>query len=300
MLHRYHAFGLHIASEIEIPRLPAWDGDGSPLDLLVRCGSVPPDLDNVQQRGAVYQIAPGRFLLDIERVARYLVSGGCEILLEPYPEADDKDVRLFLLGSAMGALLHQRGVWPLHGSAVADEHGAAIFLGASGSGKSTLAGAFQQRGLRVLSDDICAITANPAGRIQVSAAYPRISLWPDSVEKLGSDARQLQQTHTLQEKYDFPLKEFESHPAPVAAVYVLSAAAQPSIRLTPLTGFDKVRELTANTYRLHFLTGMQLEQQHFLQAQALAQQARVVRVARPHQPFLLDELADLIEKDFCP
>jgi hypothetical protein len=300
VLHRYHAFGLHITSEIEIPRLPAWDGDGSPPDLVVRCGSVPSELEDVQQRGAVYQIAHGQFLLDIERVARYLVSGGCEILLERYSQADDKDVRLFLLGSAMGALLHQRGVWPLHGSAVAHEHGAAIFLGASGSGKSTLAGAFQQRGLRVLSDDICAITANPSGRMQVSAAYPRISLWPDSVEKLGGDAQHLQQTHTFQEKYDFPLQDFSGNPAAVIAIYSLYTDDQPGIRLTPLTGFDKVRELTANTYRLHFLTGMQLEQQHFLQAQALAQQARVVRVARPRQPFLLEELADLIERDFCP
>jgi hypothetical protein len=298
VLHRYHAFGLQITSEIDMPRLPAWDGDDLPPDLCVRCGPVPAGLEDVQQRGAAYQIAPGRFLLDIAGVARYLVSAGHEIVVERYPGADDRDVQLFLLGSAMGALLHQRGAWPLHGSAVASERGAAIFLGASGSGKSTLAGAFQQRGFRVLSDDICAITASPSGRIQVSAAYPRISLWSDSVEKLGSEARQLRQTHSLQEKYDFPLKEFECRPALVAAVYVLSVANQAGIHLTPLTGFDKVRELTANTYRLHFLAGMQLEQQHFLQAQALARQARLARVMRPTQPFLLDELADLIMRDF--
>jgi hypothetical protein len=42
---------------------------------------------------------------------------------------------------------------------------------------------------------------------------------------------------------------------------------------------------------------MGLEQQHFQQAQALARQARLLRVTYPRQPFLLDELADLIERD---
>jgi hypothetical protein len=65
-----------------------------------------------------------------------------------------------------------------------------------------------------------------------------------------------------------------------------------------LKGFDKIQELTTNTYRLPFLTSMQLTNQHFQQAQALARQARVVRITRPPQPFLLDELADMIERDF--
>jgi hypothetical protein len=298
MPHRYDAFGLHITSEIECPRLVDCEDEVLSPDVVIRCGPVPPALEGVQQSGSVYQISPGRFLLEIEGVARYLVSSGCEIVVDRYPGADNRDVCLFLLGSAMGALLHQRGVWPLHGSAVADEFGAVIFLGASGSGKSTLAGALQQRGYRVLSDDICPISIDLAGSVQVWGAYPRISLWPDSIARLGSDARQLQQTHTQQEKYDFPLNTFHRGAAPVTAVYALYTADQAGIHLTPLHGFDKVRELTANTYRLHFLTGMQLEPQHFQQAQTLARQARLVRVTRPRQLFLLDELADLIERDF--
>jgi hypothetical protein len=46
----------------------------------------------------------------IERAACHLISDGCEILIEPFSGLDAKDLRLFLLGSAEGALLHQRGV----------------------------------------------------------------------------------------------------------------------------------------------------------------------------------------------
>jgi hypothetical protein len=259
---------------------------------------VPHELEQVQVRESVYQIGAGRFLLDIDLVARYLVSDGCEIMVEPHPDAAAKDVRLFLLGSAMGALLHQRGVWPLHGSAVTAPRGAIIFVGAAGSGKSTLAGEFHQRGFQVLSDDVCAITVGDGGACRVWPAYPRISLWADSVVKLGSQPGQLTQTHNAEEKYNFPTQHFGRDPEMVRAVYVLTKSDdQESVRLLPLKGFDKVQELTANTYRLPFLTGMQLAPQHFQQAQALARQARVVRITRPSQPFMLDELADTIERD---
>ena len=302
VLYHYRAFGLDIQSEIACPYL--LPGDDAHQDLLICFDSVPQELEQIQERGSNYQIGAGRLLLTIERVARYLVIDGCEIRIEPYPGVDDNDLRLFLLGSAMGALLHQRGIWPLHGSSVATgrsgaagDRGAAIFLGPSGSGKSTLTGALHQRGFQAISDDVCAIMIDPGRNVQVWPAYPRISLWADSVVRLGSQPAQLQQTHTAQEKYDFPVQRFSRDPATVTAVYILSASDQRSPCLTPLKGFDKIRELTANTYRLHFLTGMGLEQQHFQQAQALARQARLLRVTYPRQLFLLDELADLIEKD---
>jgi len=295
MIYRHRAFGLNILSEIECP--PLIVGDDSPPDLRIRFGAVPQELKRLQAQGAGYQISKKHFLLMVEGVARYLVCEGREIIVAPYPGVNDRDLRLFLLGSAIGALLYQRGVWPLHGSSVATSSKAAIFLGDSGTGKSTLAGAMQHRGFQVLSDDVCAITSDPAGIVQVWPAYPRISLWPDSIVRLGGDPGELQKTHTAQEKYDFPVQHFSLDPVPVSVVYVLSPADQGGLNLTLLKGFDKLRELTANTYRLHFLTGMRLPQQHFQQAHALARQVRMQRVAYPRQPFLLEELANLIEKD---
>ena len=297
MHYHYDAFGLHIASEIECPQLRASETGTAFPDLVVCRGAVPNELEDAQVRESIYQISGEHFLLNIARVGRYLVSEGRAITVEPDPAADERDVRLFLLGSAMGTLLHQRGVWPLHGSAVASERKAIIFVGASGCGKSTLAGAFHQRGFRVLSDDICAITTGENGVAQVWPAYPRLSLWGDSVARLGSNPGDHQRAHSAHEKYEIPVQYFTPGPVAVAAVYSLYTSDQEGLCLTPLKGFAKARELTANTYRLPFLTGMRRGQQHFWQALALAQQARVVSVTRPRQPFLLDELADLIERD---
>jgi hypothetical protein len=65
-----------------------------------------------------YEVSPGMFRLDVPGVARCRVEEGKNISIEPLPGSSPDKVRLFLLGSTMGALLYQRGFIPLHGSAV--------------------------------------------------------------------------------------------------------------------------------------------------------------------------------------
>ncbi len=296
MPHHYSAYGLNIASEIECPQLMA--APGSPPDVTIRRGPAPHALDPTRAHGRSYQVDGDRLLLDIENVGRYLVSGGREILVEPCPDANEGLVRLFLLGSAFGALLHQRGYWPLHGSAIAIPGGAAIFMGASGRGKSSLAGVFQRRGFPVLSDDVSALSFDPGGAARVWPAYPRLHLWSDSLAQLGELPDHLEERISELDKYELPLQHFALEPLPVRVIYTLYVEEGDGLRLAPLKGFEKVQELTLNTYRLHYLHGLHLEQQLFQQAQNLARQARMLRVTRPPQPFLLDELADLIQKDF--
>jgi len=53
-----------------------------------------------------------------------------------------------------------------------------------------------------------------------------------------------------------------------------------------------------NTYRGRFLDGLEMRADHFKLATAAGKTARVKRVTRPRAPFLLEELADMVEKDF--
>jgi hypothetical protein len=155
---RYALYGLLLDSEMECPKLvPAEAPDAEPDDR-IRLGPMPQALDDAKKKGVLYQISPDRFLLGLGKIARYLVSEGREIVIERVPGGSDDAVRVFLFGSVFGALLHQRGVLPLHGSAVMPSRGATIFAGPSNSGKSALAAAFHRRGYDVLADDVCAIT----------------------------------------------------------------------------------------------------------------------------------------------
>jgi len=88
------------------------------------------------------------------------------------------DVRLFLLGSAIGALMHQRGLLVLHGSTVKVGDECVVFLGSSGVGKSTLATQLRHRGYACLGDDVCAISIGEDGVPYAAPAYPPASLSP--------------------------------------------------------------------------------------------------------------------------
>ena len=104
----------------------------------MRLGRVPEQLDEADATGVFYQAKRGMLLLNVERVARFLISSGNEILVDVVPGAEWDMVLLLLFGSAFGALLHQRKLLVVHASAIATTRGAVLFTGASGYGKSTL------------------------------------------------------------------------------------------------------------------------------------------------------------------
>ena len=136
--YQYTAYGLNILSCIPCPELSP--GNGLP-DVTIRYGAVPDSLVGAKERGTWYQATPEQLLLSIDGVGRYLITGGKEIVIERAPNAKDDVVRLFLLGSAVGALLYQKGLLPLHGSAIEANGGCVAILCDSGLGKSALAGA---------------------------------------------------------------------------------------------------------------------------------------------------------------
>ena len=109
----------------------------------------------------------------------------------PMPVQTTHEVVLFLMGSVMGALLHQRDYLPLHGSAIKTENGAALFLGTSSIGKSTIAAGFQKRGYPILADDLCAVAMDKDSRAIVLPGFPRLKLWADALKKLEVPAADL-------------------------------------------------------------------------------------------------------------
>jgi hypothetical protein len=295
--YNYHAYGLNIASDLECPELVP--GNGAAPDLHVRFGIVPERQDTPDTQNALFQATPQQFLLNIDRVARYEISNGDEIVIDRAPQATDGDIRVFLLGSAIGALLHQRGLLPLHASAIETQLGAVAFMGQVGLGKSTLAAAFHRRGYRVLADDVCAVSLDADGKPLVTPAYPQLNLWADALEQIGETKENLPLTRFMNEKYGRSVSEgYTTQPVPLCAAYELRAqdgGGQPS--LARVTGREKMRLLRDNTFRLSFLAGMERDEHYLRLVLATAQQIRAARVSRPQQPFMLDELADLVESD---
>jgi ABC-type multidrug transport system fused ATPase/permease subunit len=156
----YTAYGLHIASELILPEL--MPGPVGQPDVYIRFGHVPTSLASPHSIGDYFQASPGTFLLKVPDTAHYLVVKGREIWINQVNRCGDDEVRLFLLGSAFGALLHQRHILAMHASAIQTARGAVLFVGPSGNGKSTLVAAFLHRGYRMLADDVTGVIVDAA------------------------------------------------------------------------------------------------------------------------------------------
>ena len=114
-MYSYTVYGLSVTSEVECPELVV--GSGKP-DVSIRYGQLENMPVTKEHPWGVYAICHNQLLLNYKTAARYLVSGGNEIIIDRYPDADDDVIRLFLLGSAFGAVLHQQDYLPLHGNGI--------------------------------------------------------------------------------------------------------------------------------------------------------------------------------------
>ncbi|MBW7886441.1 MAG: hypothetical protein H3C34_28200 [Caldilineaceae bacterium] len=231
-------------------------------------------------------------------MARYLVQHGNEIVVQPVPASLDSDVRVFLLGSCFGALLHQRGLLVLHASGICVHNRAVIFTGRSGAGKSTLLGELLNRGHRMMADDVCAVVQDDDGTLVVLPAYPRTRLWADAAQKLEIDTGGMERTRPALEKYERQIPEqFWDRPAPLQRIYHLTSTNKDEIELDPLPRIPAFRSILHNTYRQLFLDGLEMRQPHFRLVSAVASTVGVTTVVRPSGAFRLAELADRIEAD---
>jgi hypothetical protein len=293
----YRAFGLNIDSEIPFLDMPQVEGGA---DVLIRYGRTPDDIPDAKSKGVRYQASPGKFLLWIDNVARYYVTSGTHILVERSSVTADEEILLFLMGSAMGALLHQRNILPLHASAIEVDREGVIFVGPSSIGKSTLAGGFHKKGYPLLADDVCAIDIKNGGLPYIIPGFPRLKLWADALKRLEEDRKNLKRVRLDRtfEKYFVPFAHACDDPVPVKSVFDLKTTNEDEFEVVPLKAGDKVDPVLNNTYRPRFLVGLGGKQEHFKQCSTVAAKAAVIKVTRPAKGFRLDELMELIERNW--
>ncbi len=293
----YTLYGLHVTSEMAIAGLRPADDDTTTPDVTIVYGMVPTAIADAKA-GVTYSASAREFLLDMADVARYHVADGRQITIAPYPGVPDSTVRLFLLGSALGALLHQRGMLPMHASAIALDDMAILFAGASGAGKSTMAASLHQRGYPLIADDITVVYAGAQGRPIAAPAFPQMKLWAQSLTALDTPAEGLTRIRPELEKYTLPIGDgFQAAPLPIKKLYLLHAHNKPEIEIKPVTGMAKIRVLRTQVYHRRVMEYMGADSAHFAAITALAMHTPVAIVRRSSDLLRLDELIALLETD---
>lgn len=273
-MYRHRVFGLVIESQIELPELSAEPGGAAP-DVIVTLGSVAPIAPDY------YRVAEGEVILDCEGAGRYRAEGGRTIVIDPDPGADEGTVRIYLLGSALGAILHQRGLLPLHSNGVVVDGRAVAFAGPPGAGKSTLAAWFHDRGHRLLSDDVCVLEPCEAGFL-AHPGVPRLRLWRDALEASGRSAEDYAQAFDGWEKYLVRANLHDAgQPVPLSHIYLLRSGDREEVEIRRLTGTQAVQALVENTYRGSYVRGLGQSERHFRGCVSLATTVPVFEVTRP-------------------
>lgn len=290
---RYQAFGLTFQSMLPLPELREGAGEGV-ADVVVSLGPAPRPIDRVQPVVANVVAGPDLFWMDVPGTARLLVRDAREIAVEPYPDAREGDIRAYLLGSAIGALLHQRGWLPLHASAVEIDGRAVAFIAPSGGGKSTIAMHLHHRGHRVICDDICAIDVQ-AGGARLWPGLRNLKLWRTSLAAIDATPDALEPVLASLDKYRFPITALADYRAyDLRAVVLLAWGDEPE--LVALSGAEAVGALIANTFRGQLVAPMARAAEHWRQCLATFQAAGVHRLTRQRALDRLDAASDLVTR----
>ncbi len=289
----YTAFGLNISSDIELSLLRA--NTSGPYDICFARGNVSKSgLEGAAVIRPHSQTSPNVLWFHAPGIAWFYVTGGSQVVYEPEKGADEQSIRLYLLGTCMGALMHQRNRLVIHGNAVRIGGECVVFAGISGNGKSTLATALYQKGYQLLADDLAVIDEH----YQVLPSYPQIKLWRNTADKLGIDVSLLSRIRPQIEKYVLPLTHgFCDQALPIKAVYILSTHNQDTFEFNPIRGVDKFILMKNQTYRVGHLEGLGLRAQHLKLCAQLADRTVMTRIVRPRKGFALDKLVNLIEED---
>ncbi|MGI8704728.1 MAG: hypothetical protein ACR2JJ_02850 [Sphingomicrobium sp.] len=313
MSFRYFAFGVHLESDRAVPGLAPAASRGA-SDVWLWLGVAPAWLAELEASAKfVTGLGPdhsgGITLETLGEFFRLRFKDGTEFFFDrlgtqiwaTWPEPLTlEDTATYLLGPVFSLVLRFRGTISLHASAIRIGDVAIALVGPQGSGKSTTAASFATAGYSVLTDD-CAPIRDCGDAFQIIPAYPRIRLWPESVEMLFGSPDALPRITPTWDKCYLELgnnvHRFEPEPAPLAAIYFLHPRTidPPAPVIDPEPRRDGLVKLIGNSGGN--VTGQGSNASTFDLLGRLAQSVHLRRLIPHTDPRYLPQLRDMVVAD---
>jgi len=282
--HAYMLCGLRTHSEIPLTGVPTLANDTGNLDVVIQvesgCSSMARSLS-----GFVFHHTTQCSLIRIEDVADFEVKDGRQIRVWPAAQAKQKDIEIFLFGPAWATLCHQRGMLPLHASAVVTGAGITAFVGDSGAGKSTTAASLNSLGYELISDDILPVSFD---QDSVPGAWPylrRLKLRHDSITRLAVTPTEIVSEARDKHRYFVhPKHTGDAKWRRLERLYVLGNGVTDShAPIEQITGAEAIYALVNQTYHFDFIRGTRRFGEHLAFCTRLASKIPIYRLHR--SPF---------------
>lgn len=288
--------GITLVSDLPLPELPRIQQElATPYPVFIRLGDVAGHWPQAVEIDPECFVTRSQYYLGIPGIGRYLVTEGREIVVSPDADALPLDVRGYLLGAIFVVLCQQRGLLPLHASALSGHQGVVAFLGHSGQGKSSLAAHLAQRGFTVLADDVCLIDPAQADGTMVIPNAPWLKLWRNSLENLGRPAEGLARVFSDDDKYRLPLAP-ALQPEPIRTLMFLETGDAAETRIEEVSPAAAIPLLMNLTHHAYLLEATGQRQESFLRCSRVSSRTRAYRLIRPWGLMHLPATIDLLER----
>jgi len=305
---------LTVASDIEIP-----DAEGTSLEQVTQSADVTVTLAPVSQDfinnekyvqitddWGYYVNNPKHFFMhsygyDFE------IADGDSIIVDTHDlDAGNPDLSTFILGSAFGVIGIQRGLIPIHGTAVVTGDASVIITGGVGSGKSTVLSSLIMDGYKYLADDICMVFTEE-GRPFVIPSYPQRKIDAKTAGETGeSVAGATLLDESGRDKFAVRrVAEWSDETLPLSCIIEIipvtrkdGAAFSPEI--TEITGHESLMLVLRNQYRPRFVASIGTPPGSMKRLLEITSSVKTYRLLRPEEGFPIKETARIIaENCFC-
>jgi hypothetical protein len=277
--HTYTLCGLQAHSEIPLTGVPTSVNKADNVDVVIQVATGRPPVAEGGGR-LVFQHSAECSRVRVRDVAEFEITGGRQIRIWPAAGATRKDIEIFLFGPVWAILCHQRGMLPLHASAVVTGKGITAFAGHSGAGKSTTAALLNSLGYELIADDILPVSFN---QDSIPGAWPylrRLKLHRDPIIQLAFTPTEIVSETLDKERYFVcPKRTGDDKWRRLERLYLLeNAVADSHDTIEHITGADAVRALVDQTYHFDFIRSTRQLGHHLAFCARLASKVLVYRL----------------------
>ena len=288
----YYAFGLSIASQIELPGLIKTSGKVE-SDVKILNGKFNLPLETIVE-SRYYFVDNEDVYLWWDEIGKVKISDGNQIIVDV--KNNEYKIIPFLLGPAMTILLHQRGYLVLHGSSIKINGTAIVFLGYRGIGKSTTAINLYKKGYPLITDDILSITFDEYNKPYIHPGYIHVRLTEESYNHIKNITNILTPIRTIMGKlFCDASKGFNSRPMKLEKIYLLEEGYQ--TRLSILNSQEMLFYLIKHSTASRIFKEKD-QANNLIQCANLINNVKLSRLEVKHSFKDISKLITIIENDY--
>jgi hypothetical protein len=289
----YNAFGLTIASEIELHELRPSAPVQEP-DLLLRRGTVRKSRAVRDDHTFMDLTEPESVLMVWHQVGSFEIRGHKTIIVEPAAGVEERFLAFPILGPVLAWVLNGKGLFLLHASAIDIEGRTAVFMGDKLAGKSTTAAAFVRAGHSLVTDDLVAISFSDPLTPKIMPAFAQIKLAEDAAAAVSIQGAVAQ---PLIHK-DFPKRQHslpDMTTSPISADWFFKLVrGGDDVALTRMTLPNAIGTLNRFSYMSRFANANWSDAEDARHFRSCAQLANLTKVGELGVPAGLDRLPETV------